>query len=821
MTEKNNEKMSRRARYSNENVDPGGFASRKTVQNSEQRISNIRRSTPLRSNKNQAQEQVNIRRQVENNSTNRLSNGEARENLSRVNRPTQRRVSNDNVERKIPQQRISRQVPKKTNKKWIGKLVKYGLYVASLSIIIVFFICVYWISQAPAFDSKILDNNHRTIVYDVNGTEVAKLGNEIGDNATMDEVPQLMQDAILATEDNRFFEHGAVDYRRLIGAVFSNLTSGFGSQGGSTISQQLIKRTFLDDNKTIKRKVQEAYLAYKLEQNYDKVSIFNMYINRIYYSDGVYGLKTAARYYYDKELSELTLPQMALLAGLPQQPNGYNPYDYPENAKKRRDTVLYLMQYHGKITEEEAKEAQESDILAEIIPRSAKNRFLLSSSFDSDYTAYMSQVAAELRANSAFKDYDGDVLNLGLKVYTNLDTKIQKQISTSVNNNVVNIKENSDVAMVVLNNETSGVAALFGGRNFQFGGFNIATQSKLQPGSTIKPILAYGPAVEYLGWSTNQLIEDKAIPGVNIQNWYRQFHGNVTMNYALMMSSNIPAIKTYQTVGFNNVKTFASSVGIEVNDNSITSAIGGSSDGYSPLQMAGAFVPFSNGGNYATPKTIRQVFDNEGDEIVSFSVNDRKQVMKDTTAYIMTSMLRNVLGGNAQYAKVSGVDTAVKTGTTTFSEADANKYGFDLDDAAKDSWIVGYNSRYTISVWQGFGEIDDSTKYLTLQDTSKTQMLYQVNMQAISNMYPASSFKVPNNVGTYNGGLKVLTPAEKAEVELAARIAAENQEKENSSNSNNSNNTANSTTSNTNNTNGTTTSTTNSNTSNTNTTTNR
>lgn len=765
MTEKNNENMSRRSRsQKTSSVEPGGYLSRVSNKKISTRRENLENDS-IR--KKYFEEKNREQRDLDNDLSRRIRQ---RRSAERVSSKRKELIFNP----KKP--RISR--PKKPSKNIWFKFLKYGLYVGSLAIIFIFSMCVYWIYQAPKFDSAILDNNHRTIVYDISGNEVAKLGNKIGDNAKKDEVPEMMQNAILATEDNRFFEHGAVDYRRLVGAVLSNLTSGFGSQGASTISQQLIKRTFLDDNKSIKRKVQEAYLAYKLEQNYDKDTIFNMYINRIYYSDGVYGLKTAANYYYEKELNELTLPQMAFLAGMPQQPNNYNPYVYPENAKKRRDTVLYLMQYHGKITEEEALEAQKVDILDGIKPRSDNNRFILSSEFDDNYTAYMSRVAEELKNSEEFKDYDGDVLNLGLKVYTNFDPKIQNTLSSSVKNNQAGIKKVSDVAMAVVNNENGGISALYGGKEFKFGGFNIATQAKLQPGSSIKPILAYGPAVEYLGWSTNQLIEDKKIPGSEIQNWDRKFHGNVTMNYALMMSFNIPAIKTYQTVGFNKVKKYASNVGLEVKDDSITSPIGGSSDGYSPLQMAAAYSPFANGGYYAQPKAITKVYDYEGVELENFNKNDRKQVIKATTAYIITSMLRNVVNGTAQLATISGLDMGVKTGTTTYSQGEADKYGFDIDRYAKDSWVIGYNKKYTLAVWQGFSIIDDSNKFLLNVDTAKTQTLYKINMQSISKFYPPGKFDVPGNVGTFNGGIKVLTDEEKRIIEEQARQEAEKKEKE-------------------------------------------
>lgn len=784
MAENNNNRLSRKDRHSQErkSVMPGGYISRGNTNPT----NNGQPRRPLTN-----EEIMRRRRQGQNRPTSpqRPQGTNKRQGLPQLQQRNSQQGANGNgpggPRRPMGLKRISSPNLKKGNKALWMKILRYGLYVASVAIISVFLLCVFWIYQAPAFDSKILDNNSRTIVYDANNNEVAKLGNQIGENLETADIPEKMQDAILATEDNRFFEHGAVDFRRLVGAVVSNLTSGFGSQGASTISQQLIKRTFLDDNKSVKRKVQEAYLAYKLEQNYDKESIFTMYVNRIYYSDGVYGLKTAAKYYYGKELDQLTLPQMALLAGMPQHPNTYNPYDNPEAAKARRDTVLYLMQYHGKISEADSQAAQKTDVLSGIIQRDESERVLLSSEFDSKYTSYMNQIVNELKNSKEYKDYEGDVLNLGLKIYTNFDSKIQDTLTESVNANYAGIKQASNVAMVVLNNENSGIAALYGGKKQTFHGFNIATQAKLQPGSSIKPILAYGPAIEYLNWGSDHTVNDSKIQGSQIQNWDRQYHGNITINNALVWSYNIPTIKTYQEVGFNRVKQYAANVGMNITDDSITTPIGGSSDGFSPLQMAGAYVPFSNGGYYATPKAIKKVYDSEGTEVKSFSTDDRKRVIKDSTAYIMTSMLRNVVNGTAANARISGADMAVKTGTTTFGEAEAQKYGFDINNYSKDSWTIGYTSNYTMAVWQGFDAIDGPTKYMTQADTQKTQALYRINMQNIVRIHPAKGFSVPGNVGSINGGVKVITESERRQIEEQNRRNQEEKERENNNDSNN------------------------------------
>ena len=236
---------------------------------------------------------------------------------------------------------------------------------------------------------------------------------------------------------------------------------------------------------------------------------------------------------------------------------------------------------------------------------------------------------------------------------------------------------------------------------------------------------------------------------------------------------------------------------MEITDDSITTPIGGSGDGFSPLQMAGAYVPFSNGGYYATPKAIKKVYDSEGSEVKSFSKDDRKRVIKESTAYIMTSMLRNGVNGLASFARISGADMAVKTGTTTFGEGEAQKYNFDIDNYSKDSWTIGYTSNYTMAVWQGFDAIDGPTKYMTQEDTQKTQALYRINMQNIVRIHPPKGFSVPGNVGSINGGVKVISESERRQIEEENKRNQEEKDKRNDSDSDNSRNDSNSNDSNT------------------------
>ena len=226
---------------------------------------------------------------------------------------------------------------------------------------------------------------------------------------------------------------------------------------------------------------------------------------------------------------------------------------------------------------------------------------------------------------------------------------------------------------------------------------------------------------------------------------------------------------------------------MNITDDSLTTPIGGSGDGFSPLQMAGAYVPFSNGGYYATPRAIKKVYDSEGTEVKSFSTDDRKRVIKESTAYIMTSMLRNVVNGTASNARIYGADMAVKTGTTTFGEEEVQKFGFDADNYSKDSWTIGYTSNYTMVVWQGFDAIDGPTKYMTQDDTQKTQALYRINMQNIVRIHPPKGFTVPGNVGSINGGVKVISDSERRQIEEQNRRNQEKKERENNTDDNNNN----------------------------------
>ncbi|MCL6586144.1 MAG: transglycosylase domain-containing protein, partial [Anoxybacillus sp.] len=396
----------------------------------------------------------------------------------------------------------------------------------------------YFIKGIPPLDEAKIKDPLSSTIYDMNGHKIVDLGGQKRTYISYSDIPKVLENAVLATEDARFYQHHGVDFIRLGGAILANIKEGYGAEGGSTITQQVVKLTFLSPEKTIKRKIQEAWLALRLEQKYSKHEILEMYLNKIYYSNGVYGVAKAAEYYFGKtNLKELTLPEAALLAGLPQSPNNYNPYEHPDAAKKRRDVVLSLMAEHGFITKEEAEKAKQVPIASMLVDRKKH-----SESTSIPYDSFIDEVIKEVTDQANVNVYED-----GLKIYTTLDPNAQSYVEDLLNSNeLFTNKKDLQTSIALIDTKTGEIRALGGGRNednVTFG-FNYATQRVGQPGSTIKPILDYGPAIEYLKWPTAHILVDEPYQysdGTPIKNWNGKYEGAMTMRMALAKSRNIPA----------------------------------------------------------------------------------------------------------------------------------------------------------------------------------------------------------------------------------------------------------------------------------------
>lgn len=598
----------------------------------------------------------------------------------------------------------------------------------------------YYASSAPDIDEELLrDPISPTILAADGKTEIPYMTAENREYIEYEDIPKVMEEAILATEDNRFYDHSGIDVIRLGGAVIANITGGFGSQGASTITQQVIKNSFLSNDKTLKRKAQEAYLAYKLEKEFEKEEIFEMYFNKILMSGNIYGFGTASQHFYGKPLNELELHESALLAGMPQSPNGYNPFNNPERAETRRNVVLKLMEQHGKISTEEKEKAQAASATDSLVAEDQRKKTVATD----EYTAFMEMMEKELES------LDGEyAMDEGLTIHTTLDPDAQKAVNNAMSSDLF-FDEDVQSAMTVVDTKTGGIRAVGAGRDY--GGdvrINRATAKDRVIGSTIKPLIDYGPAIEYLDWSTGETVEDKPMSyesGQEIRNVDGEFLGSMSIREALYRSRNIPAVKTLQEVGTENASDFTKKLGLDIENVYESTALG--ADNVSTVDMAGAFAAFGNNGSYTKPHTITKIVFRDGstEQIVK---PEPVQAMKDSTAYMVTDMLRDVVdtgikGSTGKEAAISGLDLAGKTGTSNYTEDELNDYNLDAS-SAPDIWFAGYTPEYSISVWSGY-----PTRSVGIDTDSNERLLAQrlfKNVMTQISTKDSGSFKQPDSV---------------------------------------------------------------------------
>ncbi|UXR79237.1 MULTISPECIES: transglycosylase domain-containing protein [unclassified Staphylococcus] len=652
----------------------------------------------------------------------------------------------------------SGQKKNKNIKRTLIKVISFLVLAFVILALVGVLLFAYYAWKAPAFNEAKLQDPSPAKIYDQNDNLVKTLDNGARrEHVDLKDVPDQMKDAVLATEDNRFYDHGALDYKRLFGAVIKNVTGGFGSQGASTLTQQVVKRTFLTDQKSIERKAQEAYLSYRLEQEYSKDEIFQMYLNKIYYSDGVYGVKAAAKYYFDKDLKDLNLAESAYLAGLPQVPNTYNIYDYPEEAEKRKDTVLYLMNYHNRISDKEMKEAQDTSITENLVDRSAEDREIKPDDSSQQYDSYINFVKQELMSNDEFKGRNlSDILNSGIKIYTYMDKDVQTALQSRVDNGGYYKNDEQQVGASIVDSESGSLTAISGGRNYKDVVQRNQATDVHPTGSSLKPFLAYAPAIDNLQWATNHSLQDESvyyIDGGAFRNYDQRSHGVVTIYDALRQSFNIPALKTWQTVkeqaGNSAPTDFAAKVGLEYENPNIgpSEVLGGSSSEFSPVQLASAYASFANGGTYNKAHSIKKVVEPNGNTI-EFE-HTSHQAMNDYTAYMITQILEGTFDtyGSAYGNGISGVNVAAKTGTGTYGDETYAQYSLP-SSAAKDVWISGYSPRYTMSVWMGFGKVKEygENSFVGSSEQKLPQYLFRDVMGDI-NPQDGKDFNRPASVG--------------------------------------------------------------------------
>ena len=650
-----------------------------------------------------------------------------------------------------------------------GGLVK-KIILSIVGVVVLLFVAgaalfFYYASSAPKISQSELASQNGTTIYDSQNRVISRLGLQKREYAKDSQVPATLKHAVVSIEDRRFYKHHGVDPIRIVGAATANIFGrSDGMQGGSTLTQQLVKLSVFStaaSDRTFKRKAQEAWLAINVERHFSKNQILDFYINKVYMGNGVYGMQTAAQYYYGKDLNQLSLSQLALLAGMPQSPTYYNPLSTnTQAATRRRNEVLNAMVRSKYITQAQADKAAQESITADLDSSHGNTSNGDVNVDEKVIDPYIKEVLADLQSKG-YNPY-----NDGLQVHTNIDLAAQKHLYTAANDTVPFQSSQMQAGVAVTDPHNGQVVAMLGGRhtgNVVYG-LNRAVQTNRSSGSTAKPLMDYGPAIEYLQWPTFKAVQDTKFyyPGTSIalHDFDNKYKGTMTMRAALVQSRNVPAIRTLQDVGIKRATTFLNGLGIsQKKPYTLQNGIGLY---ISPLQVSAAYAAFANGGTYYEPYYISSITTQDGN-VKRFSSKGH-QAMNKATAYMMTDMLKGVFTdsqGSGREANISGVNQAGKTGTTNYPGG--NQSG------VMDSWMAGYTKNYSIAVWTGYDR-PQSASPISDTYTNSAQWLYKDEMQYLDSRNHASNWKMPDTVEAVrvNGKRQLVIKDSKWALEYAA-----------------------------------------------------
>ncbi|SKB01331.1 transglycosylase domain-containing protein [Sporosarcina newyorkensis] len=607
-----------------------------------------------------------------------------------------------------------------------------------------------------------------TFVYDRNGEVVSEISNSKIEGVSLDRIPNELIEAVISIEDQQFYKHHGVNYFGVARALIQNLFKGEVIAGGSTITQQITKNVFLSQERTYSRKFKEWILAKKMERTYSKDDILEAYLNQIYLGEGVWGVQRAAQIYFGKDVSELSLSECATVAGLIKAPSHLSPTKNMKKSMGRRNLVLSLMKSEKYISQAEFDEAigQEVVLADSTMPN-----------YKGKYPYYIDRVIDE--AVNTYHLTKNEVLSGGLHIYTEINPVIQDALEEVYEDDRYFPESKPDQliqsASVFLNPKTGGISALVGGRgDYTCGRFNNATELIRQPGSTLKPLAVYTPALEQ-GYQMSDLLLDEPIniDGYSPKNFDQKNRGEVTMYDALAHSYNVPPVWLLHQIGIENGVRAVERFGIplEENDHTLGLALGGLNKGTSPLRMAQAFSAFANNGVMVEAHAIVEIKDSEGKVLGKW----REQSVDVTDAEVaqqVTYMLQGAVEeGTAKKAEISGIEVAGKTGTTQLP--------FTGVDGSKDHWFVGYTPDIVGAVWLGYDQTD-SEHYLTSTSSFTAPPIFaQVVSKSISEL-PAKKFDLPlirKNIEALEKQEKKLSKKERAK-EKKKRKQEKKEEKE-------------------------------------------
>lgn len=542
---------------------------------------------------------------------------------------------------------------------------------------------------------KLVDLQQTSRVYDGNGALVQALSSS--ENRTVvpiERIPRYVQDAFIAAEDLRFYEHSGFDIVRMVGALINDIKSRSLREGASTITQQLVKLTHLTSEKTFARKFEEIYLAWQLEQDFSKDEILEMYLNYIYFGNGAYGIQAAAQTYFGVDVEDLSLVQAAGLAATIKAPSAYAPHLEPENNRDRRNYILRTMAENGFITQEEASLAQQTSLW--VLRR------------EEEPTAYGWFVDEALRQTEDLLNISADaLLGGGYHIYTTLQPELQ-QIADALYADAQYFPPDAQdgtpiqSAMSVVDARTGAIVAMIGGREYSVRrGLNRAVQMRRQPGSVLKPLSVYGPALE-LGYTTASVLLDEQgnFGGYTPQNAGGKYYGRVSMRTALRRSLNVPAVRLLQEIGLPAAAEYLARFGIETSDAdlNLSLALGSMSRGVTPTQLAAAYAAYAAGGVYRAPYVVERIEDSMGNVLYAHA-DAPVQVVSAQNAYLMTSMLQTVTtSGTGSKLGALGIPVAGKTGTVSMAGGN------------RDIWMAAYTPQYAVVTWMGFDQTDSAHK---------------------------------------------------------------------------------------------------------------
>lgn len=618
-----------------------------------------------------------------------------------------------------------------------GKLLAWCGAAAAIALVCVTIGYVAIIINGKQFMEKYKDKMvmaEASKILDVNDQEVGVLYQ--GENRELveyNDIPPKLADAFKATEDRRFDKHAGVDFWGVGRALVKDVVHHGAVEGGSTITQQLAKNMFLTYDKTFFRKATEASIALALENRFTKEEIMTMYLNRIYFGRGAYGIKVAAKQYFGvTNLNDLKVWQMATLAGIPKSPSNYNPIDNPDKSKERRGVVLKLMYDQGYITEQEKNEAMDVDYTP--LPQQAGSK--------KDYQTFRDYVIKE--AQDLYGIEEDQLRRGGYKIKTTMDANAQKIMEQSFENKNLFLKDGpeqkSQSSMVIVNNKDGGIVAMIGGRDYVDKGLNRAVDVPRQPGSSFKPIVVYGPALESGNYYPNSMLKDEESDynGYSPRNYDGVYRGEVDMSEAVRKSINAPAVWLLNEIGLNKGMQFAKNLGIpfDPKDKNLAIALGGMTKGVTPLQMAQAYSAFANGGFLNKAHAIREIINTDGVTVNAFK-GSKTKVMSPKTSYYMTQLLQGVVDSGTGTAAKMNRPAAGKTGTTQLDLKGLEKFNRDI-------WFVGYTPEWSAAVWMGFDKTD-SKHYISSGTALPAALFKEVMSKALAKV-PVTSFPKPDGV---------------------------------------------------------------------------